>query len=505
MSAGAVEPAGMWVDDSSSWVKYTPPSAWGAATDPGRDLYDNTYHFSMPSSSMNPNATVQFTFPKPGTQFQWRGFQSNQAGLFAVCVDCSSDWVGVNSVVVDTLNASSTTHDGPVTLYSDSGLSNDIHNVTICNLWDVRTKSWGQITVDSFIIQGSTSTVTGTQSVSIPTVSSTTFGLPGATSTMSVVPASSGGDSEYGSSSGSTLSHSQIAGIVVGAVAAMALVVLVIALCMRSRSRPTSFSAEAVPPAPGPGISPIPDGQAHSSFGLSLFAKKDPKEPTPFILPAMAGGHHASRQYPYLHNSAPHGGYAQSINPPTISEHPSPPQSPVKDENGIRRWPSLSTSSGEEPQRSAANPSMSSLGSIISSIRLPRRMRSSPMNPAPANNIRMQPAVSASQPPNPRNIKFFIANASPAPRPIPEETPVPPLPWTADTPDPTPLSAPLPVRIRPLPAPISTTEPTSSSAPPTGRGRSFKSTPPRSGKRAMGPRPLSSPHPSGQSRQSSGG
>ncbi|KZT53035.1 hypothetical protein CALCODRAFT_64530 [Calocera cornea HHB12733] len=389
-------------------------------------------------------------------------------------------------------------------LYSGTGLSNDIHNVTICNLWDVRTKSWGQLTVDSFVIQGGSSVLTGTGTMSYPMISSTTVGLPGAPSATTSAPLSSGGAADSASSSSSKLGKSQIAGIVVGAVAALALVVLVIALCMRNRSRPTSFNAQLTTPFPGPPTSSIPDGQPHTAFGLSLFnARKDPKEPTPFILPTMAEGPQTSQQYPYLHHSAPPAGYAHSINPPTVSEIPSPPQSPVKDEDGLRRWPSLSTSSGEEPQRSVANPSMSSLGSIISSIRLPRRMRSTSTNSTPANNIRMQPAVPPSQPPNPRNTKFFIANASPAPRPIPEEAAIPPLPLNSDAPGPNTVSAPPPVRIRPLPAPISTTEPTTSSAPPTGRGKSFKSTPPRSGKRAMGPRPLSSPHPSGQPRQSS--
>ncbi|EJU01200.1 hypothetical protein DACRYDRAFT_116985 [Dacryopinax primogenitus] len=505
-------PGGMWIDDSSSWVDYEPPSAWGIATDPGRDLYDNTYHFSVPSSSLNANATVVFTFPKPGTGFEWYGVKTSQGGILGLCVDCHY-YKGITTdyIVVDTLALSELSSNTSVLLYSANGLSNDIHNVSICNLMDPRSGSFGQITVDSFVVQGDGVVQSNTQSLSIPMVSTTVIGLLGIPTSAALppgLPFSGSAPVASSGSSGGTLSKNQIAGIVVGAVITLALVVLVISLCVRSRTK-VPPGVEYAAPLPPSGVSPGPDGKR-----LCLFhPKRDPKEPTPFILPTMAP---ASRS-PYLHHSAPDR-YAHSVNPP--SELPSPAQSPVKDEDGIRRWPSLSTSSGEvPPTRNPTNPSVSSFSSIISSIRLPGRMRSTSLKHVPdnKNNIRLQPAVPA-QPPNPHNM-LFIGNASPAPRSIPDETPIPSLPViperaaavparipqrTAPT-NPPPSAA---THIRPFPAPISTVhqgrEDITASPPPTGRGKSFRSTPSRSGKRAIGPRPLSSPNPSIQSRQPSG-
>lgn len=51
--------------------------------------------------------------------------------------------------IIDYYNTSSNGTDGPFLLYSQTGLSNDVHTVNITNLYDPRVNHYGQANVSN--------------------------------------------------------------------------------------------------------------------------------------------------------------------------------------------------------------------------------------------------------------------------------------------------------------------------------------------------------------------
>jgi hypothetical protein len=53
---------------------------------------------------------------------------------------------------IDVYNKTATGNDPPILLYSTTSLSNAVHEVNITNLLDSRTKTYGQMNVNDFMV-----------------------------------------------------------------------------------------------------------------------------------------------------------------------------------------------------------------------------------------------------------------------------------------------------------------------------------------------------------------
>ncbi|KAH7073425.1 acid protease [Auriculariales sp. MPI-PUGE-AT-0066] len=91
---------------------------------------------------------ITFKFPVASSTFEFHAWQRSDGGNATVSID------GGKPAVISYHNATSSGDDGPIKLYSKSGLANKIHTVVIKNVLDKRTNSYGQLNVDSFWIRG---------------------------------------------------------------------------------------------------------------------------------------------------------------------------------------------------------------------------------------------------------------------------------------------------------------------------------------------------------------
>ncbi|KZT52957.1 hypothetical protein CALCODRAFT_520373 [Calocera cornea HHB12733] len=192
------------VDDTDPSIDYEPAGEWALISGSGAaalGTYNSTYHFtglsgntSDPSSSVA-QATATYTFSVAASGFSWFGFQRSDAGLYTICIDC--DGSNPMQATVDALNTTSTGNDPPIALYSTS-LDMGIHTVVISNQFDPRHGSYGQITIDAFLLTGVSASGSGSTNL---ITASTTSSSSSSSSSSSASPSTSSSSSSSSSSS----------------------------------------------------------------------------------------------------------------------------------------------------------------------------------------------------------------------------------------------------------------------------------------------------------------
>ncbi|KAF8525707.1 hypothetical protein JB92DRAFT_2874004 [Gautieria morchelliformis] len=153
------------IDDLDRSIVLSPLPVWSWSSE-GTGKINGTFSFSN-----NGSANIFFTFPVPATAVYWQGFKRSGAALYSICIDCAGLPNDTNFLAVDGHDDNTTTNDLVTTLFSKTGLSNTIHNLTIRNHLDPRFPGSSQITLDGFIIttsQNQTLETTNVASMSMP-------------------------------------------------------------------------------------------------------------------------------------------------------------------------------------------------------------------------------------------------------------------------------------------------------------------------------------------------
>jgi len=143
-------------------LTYTPSDSWLSLQEPGAT--NGQSEFLVGDNLFGrANAYITCTFSQPFTGIEYWGYQRPDGGLFSICFDCPPTYTLGDQV--DALNASTNGSEPPRLLYTNYGLSYDVHNLTIANLFDMRATiggatngAYGQMTFDRFVLIAPSST-----------------------------------------------------------------------------------------------------------------------------------------------------------------------------------------------------------------------------------------------------------------------------------------------------------------------------------------------------------